>query len=146
MIDAAGRVYRAGYGRVRYDELQQELRPVVAVDIARPIGQRVAGKPVNQRTALERPVDDDGPALVCGERDAENGSPFHRCVFLGERYTISYAPSATVLKNIRDALARRGGPPGDDLIGLAVVNLDSDSAGEVILANGVEIIVFDPSQ
>jgi hypothetical protein len=31
-------------------------------------------------------------------------------------------------------------------IGLAVVNLDSDSAGEVILANGVEIIVFDPSQ
>jgi outer membrane protein assembly factor BamB len=30
-------------------------------------------------------------------------------------------------------------------IGLAVVNLDSDSAGEVILANGTEIIVFDPS-
>lgn len=30
-------------------------------------------------------------------------------------------------------------------IGLAVVNLDSDSAGEVILANGTEIIIFDPN-
>jgi serine/threonine protein kinase len=30
-------------------------------------------------------------------------------------------------------------------IGLTVVNLDSDSAGEVILANGTEIIAFDPS-
>ena len=30
-------------------------------------------------------------------------------------------------------------------IGLAVVNLDSDPGGEVILANGIEIIVFDPS-
>ena len=66
----------------------------------------------------------DGPlhylpfeALICGERAAENGSPFHQWVFLGERYVLSYIPSATVLKNLRDALARRSGPAGNDLIG-----------------------------
>ena len=66
----------------------------------------------------------DGPlhylpfeALVCGRRDAANGNPFHRCVFLGERYVTSYVPSATVLKNLRDALARRPGAAANDLIG-----------------------------
>ena len=82
-------------------------------------------------------ISPDGPlhylpfeALVCGERPASNGSPFHGCIFLGERYVISYIPSATVLKNLRDALARRGDPAGNDLIGFGDPDFEAGPADD----------------
>ena len=44
---------------MRDDELEQELRPVRAVDLGGPGRQRMALQPSDQRAFAERPVDDD---------------------------------------------------------------------------------------
>jgi hypothetical protein len=51
------------------DELEEHLRPVRAVDLARPPGQPPAAHAIEEVAAVERPVGDDGDAALGGERE-----------------------------------------------------------------------------
>src|SRR5207248_1851186 len=55
MIDAGGRRDGAGHGRMRDDELENDLRPARAADLRRPAGQRMALDLSEQRPQMLLP-------------------------------------------------------------------------------------------
>ena len=55
------------HGRMRHHELEEELRPVLAIELARPSRHRLALYHRKQVAAIERPVDDDRDLAFRGE-------------------------------------------------------------------------------
>src|SRR5437016_9376748 len=68
MIDAGGRRDGAGHGRMRDDELENDLRPARAADLRRPAGQRMALDLSEQLAFAKRPVNDHADAAVPSQR------------------------------------------------------------------------------
>ena len=66
VVDPRGRRNGTGDGRVRDDELQEYLRPVLAGDLRRPAGQRPPGHQVEERAAAKGPVGDHRQAALGG--------------------------------------------------------------------------------
>src|SRR5262245_9563455 len=61
----------AGDRRMRNDELEQELRPVGAIDLRGPCRQRMTLYPSDQLALAERSIDDDADApLACQRKNA----------------------------------------------------------------------------
>src|SRR5262245_41397043 len=68
MIDAGGRRDGAGHGRMRDDELENDLRPADATDLRRPAGQRIALELSEQPAFANRPTNDHADAAVPRQR------------------------------------------------------------------------------
>src|SRR5436309_483420 len=68
MIDAGGRRDGASHGRMRDDELENDLRPARAADFRGPAGQRVALDLSEQLTFAKRPGNDHADAAVPSQR------------------------------------------------------------------------------
>src|SRR5215208_2637292 len=64
VIDPRSRWDRAAHGGMRDNELEHELRPVLAVDLARPGGQRVFREPLQKHALLEGTIGDDADTPV----------------------------------------------------------------------------------
>src|SRR5947208_10223498 len=68
MIDAGGRRDGAGHGRMRDDELENDLRPARAADLRRPAGQRMALDLSEQLAFAKRTISDHSDAAVPRQR------------------------------------------------------------------------------
>src|SRR5215203_4399499 len=64
VVDPRSRWDRAAHGGMRDNELEHELSPVLAVDLARPGGQRVFRETLQKHALLEGTIGDDADAPI----------------------------------------------------------------------------------
>src|SRR5205807_10459301 len=67
VLDFGRRRNRAGHRRMRNNELQEELRPILAVELAGPLRQRFFSRDREERAAIERTIDHHRDAALGGE-------------------------------------------------------------------------------
>ena len=98
MIDAGGRRNGAGHGRMRNDELENDLRPARAADLRGPAGQRIASDLSEQLAFAKRPVDDHADTAVPRQRkDALFDLAVENVVTIFGLVAVSFGPSGVFL-------------------------------------------------